>query len=207
MFPIILSRLLFACLKCSLIISSDFSPNAFVILNSASSNSFACLRFKIMFFGSSSLLVFFFISLWILCKISLRPSPVFALTNIALPSNFFLSFLLLSQWLPEFYWFESFQAQDLWIQMFSYKAKTFLVFFALAYFILRSQVAIARHLSKKAKDDPFPYLLSKPLELIADLFKAYQHMLDEYHIIKWSKRIIYVFTEMILIIISLKVFF
>ena len=79
-----------------------------------------------------------------------------------------LSFLLFSQWLPEFYWFESFQAQNLWIQIFSYKAKTFLAFFALAYFILRSQVAIARHLSKKAKNDPFPYLLSKPLELIAE---------------------------------------
>ena len=114
-----------------------------------------------------------------------------------------LSTLLFSKWLPDFFWFESFSAQQLWIQIFNYKVKTFIAFFVLAYFILRSQVAIARHLSKKAKNDPYPYLLSKPLELISELFKAYQHMLDEYHIIKWSKRIIYVFTETIIIIISI----
>ena len=126
----------------------------------------------------------------------------FLVPFISLIVALILGYVLSVKLLPDYYWFNSFNKSSIWLKTLVFQGKTFLGFFFIAYVLIRSQVAIALTLAKYAQKDPYPLLLSKPLEMVSDLFKAYEKFLSDSNVIIWSKRIIGIGLEILIFVVS-----
>lgn len=104
--------------------------------------------------------------------------------------------------LPHFYWAESFQVASIWFKSIQLETLSFFAFFFVAYVLLRSQFAVALSLAQKTKQDPIPSIISKPLGIIFDLFKAYQQFLSDSSLVRWSTKVLALISELLIFFLS-----